>query len=145
MHEIDEKDMQILETLRQNSHLSIGRIAKRTGIPSATVHNRIRKLKEQGIIRRYTIDIDMARLGRGMRAFIMVKAVRKADHSELLHKIARHDLILEGAAITGEFDLIFKAAVRDMDELNGLVTGHLRKLDEVAETRTYVAFETVGK
>jgi DNA-binding Lrp family transcriptional regulator len=145
MYEIDEKDMQILEVLKKNSHLSIGRISKKTGIPIATVHNRIKKLKANGIIERYTIDIDQVKLGRKMVAFVMVKAMRKADHSEVLHKIVKHEHIEEGAMITGEFDLLFKVRVREIDELNELVTNYMRKMDEVAETRTYVVYEIVEK
>ncbi len=145
MYEIDEKDMQILAIMKQNSHLSIGKIAKKSGIPAATVHNRIKKLRGEGIIRNYTIAIDKAKLGLKMVAYLMVKAVRKADHEEILQKIGKYELVDEGAMITGEFDLIFKVHAKDIDDLNNLVTGQLRKLNEVAETRTYVAFKTLEK
>jgi DNA-binding Lrp family transcriptional regulator len=145
MYELDEKDMQILEVLKQNSHLSIGKIARKTGIPIATVHHRIKKLKTNGIIKRYTIEVDQVKLGRKMIAYVMVKAMRKADQSVLLHTIAKHDHVEEGAMITGEFDLVFKVRVKDIDELNAVVIKYMRTLDEVAETRTFVSYEIVEK
>ena len=145
MYELDEKDMQILEVLKQNSHLSIGKIARKTGIPIATVHHRIKKLKTNGIIKRYTIEVDHVKLGRKMIAYVMVKAMRKADQSVLLHTIAKHDHVEEGAMITGEFDLVFKVRVKDIDELNAVVIKYMRTLDEVAETRTFVSYEIVEK
>ena len=143
MYELDEKDIHILDVLKKNSHLSIGKISRKTGIPIATVHHRIQKLTGNGIIRSYTIDIDEVKLGRKMIAFVMVKVAKKSDQSVLLHKIVKHDLVKEGAMITGEFDLIFKVRVKDMDDLNNLVVKYIRGLEEVAETRTYVSYEYV--
>lgn len=145
MYEADEKDMHILEVLKKNSHLSIGKISRKTGIPVATVHNRIKKLSNAGVIKCYTIEIDPAKLGKKMVAYVMVKATRKSDHSMLLHKIIKHELVEEGAMVTGEFDLIFKVRVKDMDDLNNVVVRYMRTLDEVSETRTYVAYESVSK
>jgi DNA-binding Lrp family transcriptional regulator len=107
MYELDEKDTQILEVLKENSHLSIGQIARKTSIPIATVHNRIKKLRANGIIKRYTIDLDQVKLGRKIVAYVMVKAMRKADQSILLHTIAKNEHVEEGSMITGEFDLVF--------------------------------------
>ena len=92
MHEIDEKDYAILEVLKENSGLSIQKIAKKTGIPIATVHNRIKKLKQEGIIERYTIVIDKAKLGRKMTAHVLIKTTPKSDHIVLLEKIMKHEL-----------------------------------------------------
>jgi len=142
---IDEKDNEILRVLKQNSQFSIQKISKRTGIPVATVHNRIKKMKENGIIAGYTIKVNTAKLGRKMTAYVLVKATQKADQSVLLREIASYEHVEEGSMVTGEFDLIFKLRVNDMDELNKFVIKYVRLLPNVAETRTMISYEDVEK
>lgn len=145
IYEIDEKDSAILEVLKRNSQFSIQKISKKTGIPVATVHNRIKKMKEEGIIESYTIKLNPEKMGRKMTAYVMVKAVQKADQSLLLKEISSYERVVEGSMITGEFDLIFKVFVKDMEELNAFVIKYLRLLDQVAETRTMISYENIEK
>lgn len=142
---IDEKDLLILSALKDDSHSSIQKIAKKTGIPPVTVHNRIKKLRAEGIIQKYTIKIDKSKLGRPMSAYVIIKAAPKSDHLLLLDKIAKHELVEDGSAITGEFDLIFKIRVKDVDELNSFTLKFLRTFDEVSQTQTMIAFKNVEK
>lgn len=145
MHRTDERDLEILRVLKQNSQLSIGKISRKTGIPVATVHNRIKKMRESGIIKGYTVIVDKAKLGKKMVAYVLIKAMPRADHIAMLKEISKHASIEAGSAVTGGFDLILRARVADIDELNSIVLKYLRTFDTVAETQTMIAFESVDK
>ena len=133
MIHFDDKDDSIIEVLKENSSLSIQEIARKTGIAIATVHNRIKRLKSEGVIKKYTIVIDKAKLGRKMVAYVLIKATPKSDHIE------------DGSAITGEFDIILKVRVADIDELDKFVLKYLRTFNDVAQTQTMIAFENKTK
>lgn len=141
----DHKDDSILEVLKENSALSIQQIAKKTGIAVATVHNRIKRLRAEGVIKKYTIIIDKAKLGRKMVAYVLIKAMPKTDHIMLLHHIIKHDLVEDGSAVTGEFDLILKIRIADVDELDKFVLKHLRTFNEISQTQTMIAFQNIVK
>lgn len=143
--QFDEKDDAILQVLRDNSSLSIQQIAKKTGIPVATVHNRIKRLKAEGVIQKYTVVINKAKLGRKMVAHILIKAMPKTDHIALLNTLIRHDLVEDGSAITGAFDLLVKVRVADIDELDRFVLKYLRTFSEVAQSETMLAFQNISK
>ncbi|MFH2106956.1 MAG: Lrp/AsnC family transcriptional regulator [Candidatus Micrarchaeota archaeon] len=145
MYELDEKDYAILDVLRENSSLSIQKIARKTGIPIATIHHRLTKLKANGIIQKYTIVIDKAKLGRSMVAHILIKAVPKSDHKKLLGKLMINDMVEDGSAVTGEFDLILKIRIADVNELDKFVLTFLRTFDEIAQTQTMIAFQNITK
>lgn len=145
MRPLDEKDLTILDVLKENSSLSIQKIAKKTGIPIATVHNRIKHMKAEEIISRYTIKINHAKLGKKMVAYTLIKAAPKSDHIKLLHAITKHAAVEFGSAVTGAFDLILVVRVADIDELNSIVLKYLRTFGEVAETQTMIAFESIEK
>lgn len=145
MTDLDEKDDAIIEVLKHDSSLSIQQIAHKTGIPIATVHHRLKRLKHDGIIKRFTIVLDKSKLGRKMIAYILIKAVPKSDHIALLHHLTKHDFVEDGSAITGEFDLILKVCIADIDELDKFVLKHLRTFNEIAQTQTMIAFQNVTK
>ena len=144
MH-LDEKDLAIIGELSKNSRLSEKKVAQKTRIPMTTVHNRIKKLVESGIVRSYSLVLDFEKMGRPITAFVMVKAAAKADQKKLLNYIAGKPAVFEAAMITGEFDVLFKARVENMNELNKLVVQELRKSELISETRTMISYETIEK
>ncbi len=142
---LDDKDNAILELLKKDSRLSIQQIAKKSSIAVGTVHNRIKALREKKIIERYTVSIDKSKLGRRMIAHVLIKATPKSNHIALLDKILEHALIEGGSAVTGEYDLVLRVRVRDMEELDKFVLKYLRTFDEIAQSETMIAFKNVEK
>ncbi len=145
MEGIDEKDITILEVLKENSSLSIQKISRKTGIPIATVHHRLKKLKADGIIKKFTIVIDKAKLGRKLVAIVLIKAAPKSDHIALLEKLMKHAEVEDGSAITGPFDVLIKVRVADVEDLDQFVLKYLRTFDEIAQTESMIAFRNITK
>jgi len=145
MEEIDEKDRLILSTLKENSSLSIQKISRKTGIPIATVHHRLKRLRAEGVIKKYTIVIDQLKLGRKLVAHVLIKAIPKSDHITLLEKLMKHESVEDGSAITGAFDVMIKVRVADVDELDKFVLKYLRTFDEIATSETMIAFRNITK
>lgn len=145
MVEIDEKDKTILETLKNDSSLSMQKIARKTGIPVATVHHRIKKLIGDGIIQKYTVVVDKAKLGKQLVAYVLVKATPKSDHIVLLEKLIKHEDVEDGSAITGAFDVLLKVRLQSIEELDQFVLKYLRTFDEIAQTETIIAFRNITK
>ncbi len=140
--EIDEKDRAILAELRREGGLSEQKLARKTGIPMTTVHNRLVKLKQGGVITQYTVRLDFAKLGQPITAYVLVKAAPQADQQKLMEQIATLPNIFEVAMITGEFDILVKARVASMTALNELIVQNLRKQKAVNETRTLISYQT---
>src|SRR3989338_2521673 len=104
---VDEKDEAILAQMVKNSRLSEKKIAKKTGIPITTVHNRIKKMVEQKIILGYSTKVDYSKLGMGLTVYVMVRAGQKVDQKQLLQYIASKPNVFEAAIVTGEYDIMF--------------------------------------
>lgn len=140
---LDERDLALIDELKKDAKLSEQKLARKTGIPMTTVHNRLRRLRAHGIITAYTIRLDYAKLGRPLVAYVLVKALPGVDQKVLLHQIAKMAHVREAAMVTGEFDIFFKARVASMEELNSIVVQRLRKQKSVGETRTMISYETL--
>ena len=141
---MDDKDKKILDILKENSKLSTQQISKKISIPITTVHNRMKKLEGEGIIKKYSVVLDYKKIGKPISAFVLInvdykllKQIKKTQ-DELTKKLKLHSLVEEASRITGGTDLIIKIRVKDVDELDDFVTMYLRNLDGIDKTQTMV-------
>lgn len=139
---LDKKDLKILEVLKRNAKLSTQQIAKKTLIPTTTVHNRIKKLEELGIIKGYTVVLDDKKLGKKLSAYILMTVDYKLlkekgiSQHELAKLLKNHEFVDEVDMITGRSDIIIRIKANDVEELDDFVTKYLRNLDGIERTET---------
>jgi Lrp/AsnC family leucine-responsive transcriptional regulator len=137
---LDEKDMEILKALRKNSKSSVNALAKLTGIPPATVHHRLKRLEREGVITRYTIEIDQKKAGYALSAYILITVRQtgkeRLDQRFMAEKLAKYEMVEEASVLTGEADMLLKVRARSMDELNNFVLDRLRNFEGIEKTRT---------
>ncbi len=141
MRTLDKTDVAILDVLKKNARLSTRQIARKSGVPPATVHKRMRKLEAEGIIRNYTVDVDRAKLGLDILAYILVKIKPATDYTSMMKDMEKHEEVVDMGALAGQFDIILKINVGSIRELDDFVMQYVRKFDEVAQTQTLIVFK----
>ena len=148
---IDEKDMKILEILLQDSSLSTHKISKKTLIPVTTVLNRIRKLKNLGIIKKYTVEVDKEKLGKTLGAYIFITVdnnIVKATgggRGSLIKKILANPLVESAERVSGNIDIIVKVTTSGIKELNDFVVNTLREYSGIIRTETLIIMQPYTK
>jgi len=142
---LDEKDSAILEELTKDSRKTTKAIARALDIPRATVHDRIVKMEQKGIIRKYTAVPDYGHLGVGVTAFILVQFVpeKGVSQRETAEDIASLPGIFEVHMISGEYDMLLKVRGSSMEDIGKLVIDRLRDITGVSRTLTCACFTTV--
>lgn len=145
---MDSKDEKVLEMLKENSKLTTSQIARKTGIPITTVHNRIKKLEKQGIIKNYSVNLNYKKLDLPITSFVSVTTKYTMPSGETLRQenIAKQIRMLKGVEevniMTGGTDILLKLRVRDIDELNGFVISKLRSIAGVDKTQTMIVLSS---
>lgn len=142
---MDEKDTAILDELMKDSRKTTKAIARELDIPRATVHDRIVKMEQKKVIKRYTAVPDYAQLGLGVSAFILVqfeaeKGISQRDTAEDISSLPG---IFAVHMISGEYDMLLKVRGASMEEIGKLVIDRLREVKGVARTLTCTVFTTV--
>jgi len=142
---LDKKDSAILEQLMQDARKTTKAISSTLRIPRATVHDRIAKMEQKGLIRRYTAVPDYSMLDLGVMAFILVQFEPDEDVSqrETAEEISSIPGIFEVHMISGEWDMLLKVRGSSMEDIGGLVIDRLREVRGVARTLTCACFTTV--
>lgn len=140
---LDGTDRQILEIVQRDGMLPQASIAKRVGLSTAAVHERLKKLRTAGVIRRVAALVDPAALGVSVTAFVEVFFEHPRFEPAFLERVVKLDQVLECHHITGEFSLLLKVRVRDMRALQHLLLRQLGGQQGVRQTRTVMVLSTI--
>ena len=141
----DEKDLLILQKLRIDSSKSVSEIAADLDMPRTTVQERIRRLVQNGVIKRFTILQDHSKLGKPVTAFILVSFLSGSGVSqrEAAGKIAEIPDISEVHVISGDWDIIAKARGESIQAIGELVLDRIRNVRGVERTLTCTSFVAI--
>jgi Lrp/AsnC family transcriptional regulator, leucine-responsive regulatory protein len=140
---LDAKDRAILGLIQRDGKMSQALIARNVGLSTAAVNERLKKLEQSGVIRRFTALVDPRALGVQVTAFIEVFIEHPRFEEPFLKRILELDEVQECHHITGEFSILLKVRVHDMESLRQLVIGHLNGMEGVRQTRTVMVLSTV--
>ena len=146
LRRLDRTDREILSALQKDARLSNKELAARLGVAQSTCLERVRRLREEGVLRGFHAAVDSKALGIGLQAMI---AVRLRRHSiDLVAAFRAHTLSLaEVLAIyhmAGKNDFLVHVAVRDSDHLRELALSAFTTRREVAQIETALIFEHAG-
>jgi len=136
---LDKVDREILSILANDARIPYQTLGERVHLSANAAADRVRRLLRNGVIRRFTIDIDQARLGRTLEAII---DVRVSDADLFQQGVKASDEITYVAHVTGSYDYHVLATCRGTAGLNDLLT-RLKTQYGVRETTTVIALEQV--
>jgi Lrp/AsnC family transcriptional regulator, leucine-responsive regulatory protein len=137
--DLDRKDFVLLDALQQNASQRLEDLAALVKLAPSSVHERLRRLEREGIIRKWTVDLDTTALGLGVIAFIGVRSTRPC--SELLVSMRKIPSIEECHSVAGELSMILKVRVRDTAALLSL-SEHLHLIPGIEQTETTIVLKT---
>ncbi len=117
---LDETGWQLLHALQENARLSYSELGQRVGLSSPAVAERIRRMEDAGIITGYRVEINTARVGYPITAFIRmsIKGERCTRFSASAQEIPE---ILECYRVTGSDSLVMKVMVSSVEHLETLL------------------------
>lgn len=138
---MDELDKRIISEMLRDSSRSLRSIARGLGIPVTTLHERVRKLKSRGIIRRFTLELNPEKLDLDVTIIVLVR-VEGPYIREVEGELSKHPNVVALYDVTGEYDVVVIAKFKNMKEVDGFIKGLLRDR-RIQRTVTSVALNTV--
>jgi Lrp/AsnC family leucine-responsive transcriptional regulator len=139
IYKLDETDLGILKLLEKDGRFSHKAIAYELHRTITPIHARIRRLQQEGYIKRFTAILDAKKVGRGLTAYtqVMLKAHSSNSLKNFMSEAAKIPEIMECYHMTGAFDFLLRIAIRDMEEYNHLLVEKLSNLPEVANMQSF--------
>lgn len=136
---MDHIDRALLAQLQQEATQSYAALGEAVGLSAGAAHERVRKLRERGVIRRTTVDVDPAAVGSGVLAYVMVDSTAwMGDSRAAFEAIAE---IQEAHVIAGSASVMVKVRTATTDQLQDVLR-RLYAIDGVSGTQATVVLET---
>ena len=145
MQGIDPTDLQILRLFQENADLTNKEIAFKLHKSVATIHERIRRLKEQGYIKKVVAILDGKKLDCGLIAFshVLLTDHTKETLDQFENTVTRFPEVMECFQMTGTVDFILRIATIDMDAYGDFYRNKLATLPNISTVQSYFVLSQV--
>jgi Lrp/AsnC family leucine-responsive transcriptional regulator len=125
---MDEIDFKIIKTLKRNGRSSASELSKQVNLSVPAVSERVKKIEQGGIIKKYTVQIDRNKTKHKLLAFILVNTDLSKNMDGFKSVILDYDNVLECPHTSGEYDFLLKVLAEDTQTLEEFLSSKLRKL-----------------
>lgn len=142
-YEIDRLDIKIINYLRENARTPFTDLAKKLSVSAGTIHQRFEKLREAKVITGSTINIDYKNLGHAVTVLLGLHLHNAKDVDSVIKKLESLDEITEAYYTTGNYALIIKVTVKDIDHFHEFLRHKLQEIDQIRSTESFISLKQV--
>ena len=137
---LDDIDRRIVDVLRADARLSVSELATRANVSRANAYQRLGRLTAEGVIRRFTVDVDHRALGHTITALILMDIDQHAWRA-VENEVMELPGVEYVALTTGTFDVVVLVRAPDMETLRDVVLERLQSMPAVRSTQTSFVLE----
>ncbi len=138
---IDKLDRTILNILMKDARTPYLEIARHCNVSGATVHLRIQKLEQSGVIKGSRLMVDPSRLGIGICAFLGIYLDRGSSFKDVVQDLKAIEEIVESHYTTGMYSIFAKIYCRDTAHLREVLNDKIQAISAVQRTETLISLE----
>jgi DNA-binding Lrp family transcriptional regulator len=139
MNDLDKTDLEILKLLQQNASLTNKEVSYKLNKSIATIHERIRRLKDQGYIKRIVAILDRKKINRNLIAFshVLLNDHTASTLNNFEAEVAKFPEVMECFQMTGTFDFILRIATSDMEAYHHFYRNKLATLPNITTVQSF--------
>ena len=139
MFSLDALDWKILQAMQENSKQTYSQIGRKLGIAHSTVYDRITKLDKNGIIKKWTVDIDLEKLGLNYIMAQMTVYTNPKETENVAMKLSGAKEVLEvSLSLSEELLILTKLFAKDQESLHSFIAKKVAPLQGVLRIRTSI-------
>lgn len=138
---IDKLDLAIIEQLIHDASLSYAEIGKKLFVSAGTIHVRIKKMQEAGIIGGMRYHVDLKKLGYDVIAFIGVYLEKSSLYDVVAKELRRIPEIVRLNYTTGNYSMFAEVVCKDINQLRSILHDELQKIKGIERTETFISLE----
>jgi Lrp/AsnC family transcriptional regulator for asnA, asnC and gidA len=136
---LDELDLQILDILIKDSRTPFLEIARQCHVSGGTIHVRMKKMEDIGIIKGTKLIINTAKLGYDVCCFIGIYLDKSNSFNNVLEQLEAIREIVELHYTTGEYTIFIKVICKSIGDLQNLLMNKIQAVDGIQRTNTFVS------
>ena len=141
-NQLDPIDHRILRELTQDARIPYTQLAKKLKVSNTLVHQRVRKLREAGVLKQAVYQLNAWQLGFQTSAFTQIMLKEATHHRAVERELEKIPEIVECVNIAGRYALLVKIYATDNRHLRDVIYEQILSIEGVEGTNTTIAFET---
>ena len=138
---LDEVDIKILEVLMKDAKKPYTEVAKKAFVSGGTVHVRMRKLEEAGIVEGTTHNVNYSKLGYDITAFIGIYLEKSVLYDTVIEKLKQIPEITSLHYTTGNYSIFLRLHCKDTKHLKDILHDKIQRVDGIERTDTMISLE----
>ena len=139
--EIDSVDLKILTELIQDASVAYTEIAKKIGVSGGTIHVRMKKMEDLGIVKGSHLEINYARLGYDITAFLGIYLDKSEFYDKAVDDLRNIPEVVNVHYTTGNYSMFVKIICRDTQHLREVLHDKIQKVYGIQRTETSISLE----
>ncbi|MDW3211862.1 MAG: Lrp/AsnC ligand binding domain-containing protein [Reichenbachiella sp.] len=140
-YEIDDVDLKILSHLMLDAKTPYTEIAKKVYVSGGTVHVRMKKMEELGVVKGTTLQLDYSKLGFDVTCFLGIYLQKSSLYDTVVDKLREIPEIVKIHYTTGNYNIFIKIHCRDTNHLREVLHDKIQKVDGIDRTETFISLD----
>lgn len=138
---LDKLDYQIIHEMMQSSEISYADLGKKLFVSGGTIHVRIKKLQELGIVKGSRLNVDIKSLGYDVIAFIGIYLEKSSMYDSVAKELKNIPEIVRLNYTTGNYSMFAEIVCKDINQLRFVLHDELQKIKGIERTETFISLE----
>ena len=138
---LDKLDFQILLEMMETAEISYADLGKKLFVSGGTIHVRIKKLQEMGVVKGTRLNVDMKILGYDVIAFIGIFLEKSSLYDQVVKELKNIPEIVRLNYTTGNYSMFAEIVCRDIAQLRTVLHDKLQKIAGIERTETFISLE----
>ena len=138
---IDKLDLKIIQQLMQDASMSYAEMGKKLFVSAGTIHVRIKKMQESGIISGMKYQVDLKKMGYDVIAFIGIYLEKSSLYDTVARELHKIPEITRLNYTTGNYSMFAELVCKDIAQLRYVLHDQLQKIKGIERTETLISLE----
>ncbi|MBM3442217.1 MAG: winged helix-turn-helix transcriptional regulator [Bacteroidetes bacterium] len=136
---LDKLDLQIIHEMMEDAGISYADLGKKLFVSGGTIHVRIKKLQEQGVVKGTRLHVDLKQLGYDITAFVGIYLEKSSLYDQVAEDLRKIPEIIRINYTTGNYSMFLEVVARDINQLRNVLHDQLQKIKGIERTETLIS------
>jgi len=138
---LDKLDLQIIHEMMETAEISYADLGKKLFVSGGTIHVRIKKLQEYGVVKGTKLNVDIRKLGYDITAFVGIYLEKSSLYDTVAKDLRRIPEIIRLNYTTGNYSMFLEIVCKDINQLRFVLHDELQKIKGIERTETFISLE----
>ncbi len=141
IYKLDNIDIGILEILMKNAKIPYTEIAKKLIVSTGTIHVRMKKMENYGIVKKIKLEINHEKIGYDLTSFIGIYLEKGSNYNYVINELNKIKEVVEAHYTTGIYSIFAKIICKNTKHMREILNDKIQQITSIQRTETIISLE----